>query len=148
MESLETLQRLREQTGLPVMDLKKALDEVGGDEQKALAALKQKGVAVAAKRAERATVEGVIVSYVHGHRIGSLVELNCETDFVAKTDDFRLLAKEVAMQIASMNPDNVESLLTQPFIKDANKTVGDLVTELIAKTGENIRIGQFSRIEL
>ncbi|MFA6082635.1 MAG: translation elongation factor Ts [Patescibacteria group bacterium] len=148
MSSLEKIQKLREATGLGVMELKKALEETGGDEAKTLEILKEKGVAMAEKRAERATSNGVVVSYVHAGRIGALVELNCETDFVARTDDFQAFAKELAMQIASMNPLDLNTLLDQAYIKDANTTIQDLLTQIIAKTGENIRIGQFSRIEL
>jgi len=148
MEMLEKIQMLRERTGMGVMDLKKALEETGGDENKALEVLKKKGIAVAEKRAERVTKNGVVTAYVHGTRIASIVELNCETDFVAKTDDFKALAKEFAMQIASMGPKNTEELLAQPYIKDVTQTVQDLLTELIAKTGENIRIGKFYRVEL
>ncbi len=145
---MDTLQRLREQTGLGVMDLKKALEQAGGDEAKALELLKEKGIAVAQKRSDRTTSQGVVMSYVHTHRIGALVELLCETDFVAKTEDFKTLAKDLAMQIASMNPENVEAMLDQPFIKDPDKTLKELLNELIAKTGENVRVGKFSRIEL
>jgi len=148
MEMLEKIQMLRERTGLGVLDLKKALEEAAGDENKALEILKKKGVAVAEKRAERATKQGVVYAYGHGTRIGAVVELNCETDFVAKTDDFKNVAKDLAMQIASMDPKNLEDLLVQPFIKDASKTIQDLITELIAKTGENIKIGKFARVEL
>jgi elongation factor Ts len=148
MDMLEKIQMLRERTGLGVLDLKKALEEASGDENKALEILKKKGVAVAEKRAERATKQGVVYAYGHGTRIAAIIELNCETDFVAKTDDFKEVAKDLAMQVASMNAKSVDELLEQPFIKDASKTINDLVTELIAKTGENIRIGKFSRIEL
>lgn len=148
MGMTEKIQVLRAQTGLGLLDLKKALEEADGDEVKALELLKVKGVSVAQKRAERQTMHGIVVSYVHGERIGSLIEVNCETDFVAKTDDFKGLAKDLAMQVASMNPFDVKELLEQPFIKDSSKTVQDLVTEVIAKTGENIRISTFSRIEL
>jgi len=146
--TLDTIQKLREQTGLGVMDLKKALEEANGNEEQALEILKKKGATVAQKRAERATAQGLVTAYVHGGRIASLVELNCETDFVAKTEDFQLVAKDLAMQIASMNPETVDALLEQPFVKDPSKTVQDLIIELVAKTGENIKIGQFSRIEL
>ncbi len=148
MSSIEMIQRLRDQTGLPVMDLKKALEEARGDETKALDLLKARGVQLAQKRADRTTSQGIVASYVHTGRIGAMVALQCETDFVAKTDDFQNLAKDLAMQIASMAPASQKDLLEQPFIKDATKTVSDLITEIIAKTGENIRVGNFSRIEL
>lgn len=148
MADLDKIQKLREVTGLGILDLKKALEESGGDEKKALTLLQKKGVAIAEKRADRKTSQGIVAAYAHGGRIGSLVELNCETDFVAKTDDFKDLAKDLAMQVASMCPKDLEELLEQPFIKDPSKTIKDLVTEVIAKTGENVRIGKFSRVEL
>jgi len=145
---VEKIQSLRQRTGLPVVDLQKALHEADGDETKALEHLQRKGVAVAEKRANRVTAQGIITSYVHGSRLGALIELNCETDFVAKTDDFHHLAKEIAMQVASMNPESVEALLEQPFMRDPEKTVKDLITEVIAKTGENIRVSHIARFEL
>lgn len=148
MSDLDKIQTLRAKTGLGVLDLKKALESAGGDEVKALAALQKRGVSIAEKRSGRATGQGVVVAYTHNGRIGTLVELNCETDFVAKTDDFKDLAKDLAMQVASMNPSNVSELLDQEYIKDQSQTIGDLITALIAKTGENIQVGQFSRIEL
>ena len=148
MDNLAKIQMLRERTGLGVMDLKKALEEARGDENKALEILQKKGVAVAEKRAERTTQQGVVVSYAHGSRIGAVLELNCETDFVAKTDDFKNLAKDLVMQVASMEPKDLDDLLVQPFIKEPLKTIKDLITEIIGKTGENIKVGKFSRIEL
>ena len=148
MSDLEKIQRLREKTGLGVMDLKKALEESGQDESKALELLQKKGVELAEKRANRTTAQGIIVSYVHADRIGVLLELNCETDFVAATSDFRGLAKDLAMQVASMNPLNKEELINQPFIKDLSQSVENLLQAVIAKTGENIQIGRFTRIEL
>lgn len=148
MTITEKIQAMREKTGLGILDLKKALEASNGDEEGALAYLKEKGIKVAEKRAERATGQGVVVSYVHAGRIGALLALNCETDFVALTDDFKDLARDLAMQVASMAPEDVESFLKQDFIKDPSKTIEDLVTAMIAKTGENIRIGKFSRIAL
>lgn len=101
---MELIQKLRAQTGAGIMDVKGALDEAGGDEAKAIDILRKKGAATAAKKAGREAKEGVIMQYIHMNRIGVLVELNCETDFVARTDDFQTLAKEIAMQVASMNP--------------------------------------------
>lgn len=148
MDNLAKIQMLRDRTGLGVMDLKKALEESDGDENKALEILQKKGVAVAEKRAEKATKQGVVASYAHGLRIGAILELNCETDFVAKTDDFKNLAKDLVMQVASMEPKDSDELLAQPFIKEPSKTIKDLITEIVGKTGENIRVGKFSRIEL
>jgi elongation factor Ts len=154
---------LRDATGAGVMDAKRALEEAAGDMKQAAAILREKGVAAAARRAERETNNGVVDAYIHGGRIGALVELNCETDFVANTDDFRQLARNIAMQIAAMNPaviapenrtpdlegkDEEVCLLNQAFIRDASRTIGDLVKDTIAKTGENIRVARFARFEL
>jgi elongation factor Ts len=148
MDNLEKIQMLRERTGMGVMDLKKALEEASGDENKALELLQKKGVAVAEKRAERETTQGLVVTYSHGGRIGAILELNCETDFVAKTDSFKELAKDLVMQVASMDPKSLEDLLAQPFIKDSSKNIKDLITDVVGKTGENIKVGKFSRVEL
>jgi elongation factor Ts len=158
------IKELREATGAGVMDAKRALEEAGGDIAGATAILRERGVAAAAKRADRATLQGVIESYIHGGgRIGVLVELNCETDFVANTEDFRKLARDIAMQVAAMAPKvvSVEDrtpdlegsdaevvLLSQPFIREPGRTIGDLVKDLIAKTGENVRVRRFARFEL
>jgi len=158
------IKELREATGAGVMDAKRALDEANGDMAKAREIIREKGILAAAKRAERETSQGVVESYIHaGGRIGVLVALNCETDSVANTDDFRSLAREIAMQIAAMNPlvvskedrtpkiegpDSEVVLMEQPFIRDASRTIGDLVREVVAKTGENIRIRRFVRYEL
>lgn len=160
----EMVKQLREATGAGVMDCKRALEEADGDLEKAMVILREKGIAAAAKRAERETNQGVVQSYIHaGGRIGVLVEVNCETDFVAKTDEFTGLARDIAMQIAAMNPlvvnvddrkpemegrDEEIVLLSQPFIKDSGKTIGDMVKDAIAKTGENVRISRFVRFEL
>lgn len=160
----EMVKQLRESSGAGVMDCKRALEDAGGDMEKAAAILREKGIAAAAKRAERETNQGVVQSYIHaGGRIGVLVEVNCETDFVAKTDEFTGLARDIAMQIAAMNPlvvnvddrtpemegrDEEVVLLSQPFIKDAGRTIGDMVKDAIAKTGENVRVSRFVRFEL
>lgn len=160
----DMVKELREATGAGVMDAKRALEEADGDMSKATALLREKGLAAAAKRAERATHQGVVESYIHaGGRIGVLVEVNCETDFVANTDEFRTLARDIAMQIAAMNPqvvsvddrtpelegsDEEVVLLSQPFIKDASRNIGAMVQDAIAKTGENIRVRRFVRYEL
>lgn len=164
MVTVDDVKRLREETGAGVMDAKRALDEAGGDFAKAKELLRERGIAAAAKRAERSTGQGVVEAYIHGGgRIGALVELNCETDFVARTDAFRALARDIAMQVAAMNPAALSAedvpghlpgeakdhaLLTQSFIKDSGRTIQDLVSDVIAQTGENIRISRFSRFEL
>jgi elongation factor Ts len=131
---------------------------------KAKGILRERGLAAAAKKSERATNQGMVEAYIHaGGRIGVLVEVNCETDFVAKTQEFQQLARDIAMQVAAMQPLVVEAsqrtpemegsdeevvLLAQPFIKDGSRTIGDLVKDAIARTGENIRVARFSRFEL
>ena len=158
------IKELREATGAGVMDAKRALEEAGGDMKQATSIIREKGMAAAAKRAERETSQGVVESYIHaGGRIGVLLELNCETDFVANTTDFRQLARDIAMQIAAMNPqvvspeqrtpemegsDSEVALTEQPFIRDSGRTIGDLIREAIGKTGENIRVSRFTRFEL
>jgi elongation factor Ts len=158
------VKELREQSGAGVMDAKRALEEANGDMSKASEILREKGVLAAAKRADRETSNGVVESYIHaGGRIGVLVELNCETDFVANTEDFRTLARNIAMQIAAMNPlvvspedrgkehegsDEEICLMSQPFIREPGRTIADLVRETVSKTGENIRVRRFVRFEL
>ncbi len=185
---------LREKTGAGMMDCKEALTKSGGDLEKAIDHLRKKGMSAATKRSSKAAKDGAIASYIHmGGKIGVLVELNCETDFVAKTDDFRLLAKELSMHIAAANPRYLKSedippdvlerekeiyrsqalaekkpekiwdkiiegklkkyyedvcLLDQKFIKDTAISVGTLVSNMIAKTGENIVIRRFTRFQL
>lgn len=164
MVSTDDVKRLREETGAGVMDAKRALEDAGGNFDKAKEILREKGVAAAAKRAERATSQGMVESYIHGAgRIGAMVELQCETDFVARTDGFKQLARDIAMQIAAMSPvaltpaevpadtpgtPEENALLTQAFIRDGSKTIQDLVQDAIAQTGENIRVARFARFEL
>jgi elongation factor Ts len=155
---------LRDMCGAGIMECRHALMESGGDKQKAAELLKERGCLKAAKKAERVTAQGLVESYIHtGGRIGAMVELNCETDFVARTDEFKHLAHDIAMQIAAMNPMYITSeevpagvefeaevacLMSQPFIKDPTRLVKDLIVEVIAKTGENIRVGRFVRFEI
>jgi len=162
--TVDDVKRLREETGAGVMDAKRALDEAAGDFARAKELLRARGMAAAAKRAERSTGQGVVEAYIHGGgRIGALVEVNCETDFVARTDAFRALARDIAMQVAAMNPAALtpeevpgglpgeakdHALLTQAFIKDGSRSIQDLVQDVIAQTGENIRVARFSRFEL
>lgn len=149
MGAIEQLKQLREETGLSVSECKKALDAAGGNIGKAKDILREWGKAVAQKKQERGVGAGLIVSYVHGTgRIGALVELRCETDFVARSDDFQKLGHELALQAVSMNPENAEELLSQPYIRDTSLTMRDLVQSVIAKLGENIRVERFSRFEI
>ncbi len=145
----EDVKRLREETGAGVMDCKRALDEAAGDFARAKTLLKERGQARAQKTAGREAKEGIIEAYVHGGgRIGALVELSSETDFVARNQEFRDLAREIAMQVAAMDPQDVDELLAQAYIRDASKTVGELVTGLAATTGENVRVRRFKRFQL
>jgi elongation factor Ts len=146
--NIDDIKKLREQTGAGIADCREAIEEAGGDLEKAKEVLKKKGLDKAASKSDREAKAGLIHAYIHGGKIGSLVEVNCETDFVAKTEDFKALAQEVAMQVASMNPENVEELLEQDYIRDNSKKIKDLVTDAVAKLGENIQIGKISRIEL
>jgi len=139
---------LREETGAGVMDCKKALEEANGNLEEAKKIIFSKGAAKAEKKSERKTGAGILEAYVHNRRIGVLVEVRCETDFVARNDEFRSFARDVAMQIASMAPEDVEALLAQPFIKDESVTIGDMLTRMIAKIGENMKIERFCRYEL
>lgn len=191
--SIDEIRKLKELSGIGLTDAKKALVEAEGDFDKALAELRKKGLTKAEKKGDREAREGLIEGYIHDGRIGVVLELNCETDFVARTEGFKALAHELALQIAAMNPEyatmsdvpeselarvreeaaeRVKSegkpaeiaekivegqvaknfqdkvLMTQTFYKDESKTVEDYIKENIAKTGENIRVGQFKRIEL
>jgi elongation factor Ts len=192
--SAEVVKNLRERTGAAMMDCKKALMETGGDMDKAVEWLRKKGISSAEKKVGRVTNEGLIEAYIHpGSRLGVLIEVNCETDFVAKTPDFRALVKDLAMQIAATNPRTVSReelpaehiekeleiyrtqarnekkpenmidriaqgklekfyqetvLLEQSFIKDQNRTVKQVITDVIAKLGENISVKRFVRFQL
>lgn len=175
MASASDVQRLRAETNAGVMDSKKALEAANGDFEKAKAILKEKGLASAAKRGDREAREGVVEAYIHsGGRIGALVELSSETDFVARNPEFRDLAKAIAMQVAAMSTKHVAwellsdheikalleehgdektakaaaVLMHQPYIKDQSKTIGDLVTQLAVSTGENIRVRRIALFRL
>jgi elongation factor Ts len=153
------IKELREKTGAGIMECKRALDE-GGSMPEAEKLLKQWGLATAEKKAGREASQGVIFSYVHAGRIGAMIELNCETDFVARTDDFLNLAREIALQVAATKTTRISSqeadpsedgdvpLLDQPYIRDPSKTVQDLVNEGIAKLRENIVVRRIARFEL
>lgn len=147
--SLDTLKKLREETQAGVADCKNALVDAGGDYKKAKELLKERGIEKAAKKGDRETAAGIIESYVHaGGKVGVLVEIRCETDFVAKNDAFKTLAHELALQIAAMEPKDVNELLTSPYIRDPKTTMQDLVKQTIATIGENITITQFTRMQL
>jgi len=146
---IEKIKKLRDKTGAGVMDVKKALEEAKGDMKKAEEIIREKGLAKAKKKSDREVKSGLIYSYVHQTgKVGAMVEVACETDFVAKNDEFVGLCKEIAMQVASMNPKDVKELEEQSYIRDSSKKVGDLVKELVGKIGENMRIVRFVRFEL
>lgn len=146
---IELLKQIREETSASIADCRKALEESDGDYKKAIEWLRKRGAEIALKKADRETSQGVVESYVHGNgKIGVILALLCETDFVARTAEFKDLAHEIAMQISAMNPKNVEELLSQEYIRDAKLKIEDLVKTTIGKTGENIKVREFSRIEL
>jgi len=158
------VKELRDLSGAGIMDCKKALLEAEGNMKKALQILKEQSLFDAKKKEKRSATQGVIEAYIHtGGRIGAMVEVNCETDFVARTDEFKELAHNLAMQVTAMPPQFVSReevpdeadiepqtacLLLQPYIKDPDKTVQDIITETIAKVGENIKVSRFTRFEL
>ena len=162
--SVEAVKALREQTRAGVMDCKRALEEAKGDMERAQEVLRAWGIASAATKASRVTEEGLVESYVHsGARLGALVEVNCETDFVARTPGFKELAHSLAMQVAAMSPKYLDEtdipdgeeadpeevcLMQQPYVKDPDRTVRDLVNETIGLLGENVRVRRFVRFSL
>lgn len=146
--SVDDIKRLRQATGASIADVRQALEEADGDFDKATAIIKQKGFDRAESKSDRQVKAGVVEVYSHAGRVGVLVEVLCETDFVAKTEDFKTLSHDLALQIASMNPANTEELLKQEFIKDPSLTIAALIKSVIGKLGENIQIGQMARIEL
>jgi len=163
--SVESIKALRAQTGAGIMDCKHALEEANNDVDRAVDILRQQGIAAASKKAYRSVNQGLVESYIHsGGRIGALVEVNCETDFVARTPEFRELAHDLAMQVAAMSPIYVDDddvpddraevnpqeacLMQQPFIKDPTRTIEDVVNETIGKLGENVRVRKFTRFSL
>lgn len=149
MIDVDKIKTLRARTEAGIADCRKALEETGGDLTKAEAWLRKQGIDKAAQKQDRQVKAGIIESYIHlGSKIGVLVELNCETDFVAKTDEFKGLAHELAMQISAMKPKTANQLLKQIYIRDPQITVEELIKQHIAKFGENITVGRFFRLEL
>jgi len=161
--TLDLIKNLRELTGAGVMDCKRALEKSDGNVDKAAVYLSEQGIANAEKKASRVTAQGLVESYIHAGRIGAIVEVNCETDFVARTEEFKELAHNLAMQVVAANPKVVSEeeldegstglptetvLLLQPYIKDPGKSVRQLINETIGKTGENIQVRRFMRFEL
>lgn len=148
MKILKHIKKLREETGAGIADCKEALSQSKGDFEKAKQWLKQKGLEKASKKTGREVKAGFVETYSHGGRVGVLVELLCETDFVAKLADFKDLAHDLALQIASMNPSSSEELLSQEYIRDSSKSVDALIKSVAGKLGENIQVGRFERIAL
>ena len=146
---IEKIKSLRDHTGLSLNEIKKALVEAGGDEDKAKEILGKIGESMAAKKSSRQVKEGLVETYIHTtKKTGSMLELLCETDFVARNMEFQKLAKDLAMHIVAMKPTDAKDLLAQPFVKDPNVTVQDLINQSIAKLGENIQIGRFELFEI
>ena len=146
---VKLIKKLRDETAASIADVRIALEETNGDYKKALIWLKKRGIEKAEKKADRKTSQGLIEAYIHQNgKVGVLVEILCETDFVARTDDFKRLAHEVAMQVAAMNPKNVDTLLKQEYIRDGSVTIEQLVKQTIGTLGENIVIKQITRFEI
>ena len=147
--SIDLLKKLREETKAGVADCRIALEDAKGDYDKAKKLIIERGLEKASKKEGKETTQGIIESYIHGNgNIGVLVELRCETDFVARTDEFKHLAHEMCLQVASMNPKNVAELLKEEYIRDPKVTIGALVKQTIAKVGENVTVARFIRMEL
>lgn len=149
MIDIKVIKELREATNASIADCRKVLEESGGDYQKALKQVKARGLEKAEKKSGRETSQGLVESYIHQNgRVGTLIELLCETDFVARTAEFKNLAHELCMQIAAMAPRDVDSLLKQEYIRDSAMTINDLVKQTIAKLGENVVVKKFQRFEV
>jgi len=146
---IELVKKMRAEMGLGIMEIKSALEEAKGDEKKAKEILKEKGFEKAKKKAEREIKAGRVFTYTHSTgTIGVMVELLCETDFVAKNEEFMAVGRDIALQVAAMNPKNDKELLKQDYIKDGSMKVNDLIVGLVAKFGENIKLGRFERFEV
>ncbi len=149
MITAEQIKKLRDQTGISMIFCKNALEEAGGDLEKALALLAAKGVKVAEAKSERMTKAGIIEAYVHPNKqIGVILELRSETDFVAKNQEFQVLAHDICMHIAAISPQDISELFGQPYIKNSDIDVADYIKSLIQKFGENIEIGNFKRLKI
>lgn len=149
MSDLDKIKNLRDVTGLSFNEIKKALTNAGGDETKALESLKELGLAAAAKKSSREVKEGTVVAYVHSNKkLGSMVELLCETDFVARNEDFQNLARDIALHLVAMKATSAEELLEQEFVKDPSLTIKGLINSYVAKLGENIQLGKFVVFEI
>ncbi|PIR88478.1 MAG: translation elongation factor Ts [Candidatus Harrisonbacteria bacterium CG10_big_fil_rev_8_21_14_0_10_44_23] len=143
----QDIQKLREETGAGVMDCKRALEEAGGDIEKAKEVIKAQGLAKAEKKGERNAGAGYLEAYIHQGRVGVLLKMNAETDFVTKNEKFQELSRNIAMHIAAMNPASVEELLAQPYVRDESTTIEEQIKQVIGTIGENITVGEFTRYE-
>ena len=149
MSDIEKVKNLRDSTGLSFNEIRKALTDAEGNEERAKQILQELGVKMAAKKSAREVKEGIIDAYIHNNKkIAAVVELYCETDFVARNLEFQKLAHELSMHIAAMKPGDLDGFLSQPFVKDPNVTVRELINQSIAKLGENIQIGRFEIFEI
>ncbi len=147
--SATDIKKLREETGAGVMDVKKALEEANGKLDQARELIRERGLAKAAKKADRETKEGFIGAYVHNTgKVAAFVSLLCETDFVARNEQFQTVARELAMQVASMKPESVDDLLEQDYIRDPKRKINEIIKELAGKVGENIQVGQIKLLEI
>jgi elongation factor Ts len=141
----EVVKALRDETGVSVMECKKALEEAGGDRNRALEILKSRAGAMVGKKSDRVLGAGAVGSYVHGTgEVGAMILLSCETDFVSKNEEFRTLARDLAMQVAALRPESIEVLMEEPFIKDSSKTIADLISAATQKFGERIEISEMT----
>ena len=149
MISTEEIKALREATGLSIMECRKALEEALGDKDKAVVLLQKRGAEIAAKKSSRNLGAGVVASYIHtGETVGVMIELLCETDFVAKNPEFKSVARDISMHIAAMNPIDTVELLGQPFIKDPGQKISDLLNNTVQKFGERTEVGRFVRFAI
>jgi len=149
MVTIDQIKKLRQKTASGVMECRKALEETRGDEKKAIELLKKWGIEKSEKKVGRQTNAGLIDSYIHaGGKVGVMLELSCETDFVARTNDFKSLAHELCLQVASMSPKDIKELLNQEYIRDPKIKVGDLIKHTIGKLGENITLSRFIRYQI
>ncbi len=147
--SIDLLKKLRQETSAGIADCRKALEDSNNDYDKAKKLIIERGLEKASKKEGKETSQGVIASYVHQTgKVGVLVELRCETDFVARTDEFKALAHEITLQVTSMNPKDVAELLKSPYIRDPKLSIAELIKLTVAKVGENITVARFSRMEL
>jgi len=147
--NIDLLKKLRIETSASISDCRKALEEAENDYKKATEWLKKRGLEKAEKKSDRETHQGLVEAYTHnGGKVGAMIVLLCETDFVARTDEFKNLAREIGMQVAAMNPESTDALLKQEYIRDSSHTIESLIKSVIGKLGENITLKEFKRFEI